>query len=134
MRFETQKDIQRETKAIECFCKEYDCDYYKLGKWEVDYKITKHNLITYAEVKGRKKDIIDSYPLPLSIRKVYKLMKKCNDPVIIWACNNGILYAKLTNLIGEIKLGGRKPRQGSSNDVEIMAYYQKQDSIKEIKY
>ncbi len=135
MRFETSKDIDREQKAITTFCNAYKLDYKKLNEWDVDFKLLKNNsLITYAEVKGRLKNAADAFPLPLAIRKVYKLCKKTPDPVIIWSCYDGILYAKLKSLKGYIRQGGRKPREGSANDIELMAYYDNQETIRFLKW
>ena len=91
MRFESQKDLERETKAIKTFCAAYNLNFEKQSDWDVDFVVFNSEYRTHVEVKG-------------------------ND------------------LIGEIKKGGRKPRQGSSNDIEIMAYYPKQESIKVLKY
>lgn len=134
MRFETQVDIDRETKAIKTFCNAYNLKYNKLSDWDIDFLVYNDKFTTHAEVKGRLRLAKDSYPLPLAIRKVYKLSEASKDPVIIWACNDGILYAKLVNLKGEIRKGGRNPRQGSANDIEMMAYYPEQDDIKFLKY
>lgn len=135
MRFEQQKDLDRETKAISFFCKNYDLIYQKLGDNDIDFKITKDNkVVSYIEVKGRIRNIDECYPLPIAVRKLYKLKEKHHNPIIIWACNDGILYAKVNELVGEVKIGGRKPRQGSSNDIELMVYYNKQENIKILKY
>jgi len=135
MRFENQKDINRETLAIQKFCNQYELKYQKLGDHDVDFKIIKDNkTVTYVEVKGRLRNISECYPLPIAIRKLHKLKEKHNDPVIIWACNDGILYAKVNKLIGSIRLSGRKPREGSYNDIELMAYYNAQEAIKTIYY
>jgi len=135
MRFETQVDLDRETKAIKTFCDKFDLQYQKLGDHDVDFKILKNKkVLTFVEVKGRLRNIDDCYPLPIAIRKVYKLCEAHKDPVIIWSCNDGLLYAKLKKLKGDIRQGGRTPRKGSHNDIELMAYYNAQESIKTIKY
>lgn len=135
MRFETKKDLNREVKAIERFCNAYKLEYKKLDAWGIDFVMFKDGKqVTHAEVKGRLKKAEKSFPLPLAIRKVYKLCEASDDPVIIWACNDGILYAKLKKLKGEIYEGGRKPREGSVNDVELMAYYPNQEAIRFLKY
>jgi len=135
MRFENQKDLDRETVAIRKFCQQYRLKYQKLGDHDVDFKISKDDkTVTYVEVKGRIRDISDCYPLPIAIRKLHKLKETHKDPVIIWACNDGILYAKVNNLVGSIRVGGRKPRKGSHNDIELMAYYNAQEAIKTLKY
>lgn len=135
MRFEKESDIRRELKAIEFFINKYNLDYKKLGEWDIDFSLHKENkLIGYAEVKGRNKNIADAYPLPLAIRKIHSLTEKTKDPIIIWACYDGIIYAKLKKLNGVIKQGGRKPRAGSVNDIELMAYYENQTDLNIIYY
>lgn len=135
MRFEKESDIKRELKAIEFFINKYNLDYKKLGDWDIDFSLHKNNvLVGYAEVKGRNKNIADAYPLPLAIRKIHSLTEKTKDPIIIWACYDGIIYAKLKKLNGVIKQGGRKPRKHSVNDIELMAYYNEQTDLNIIYY
>jgi len=135
MRFEKESDIKRELKAIEFFINKYNLDYKKLGEWDIDFSLHKNNiLVGYAEVKGRNKNIADAYPLPLAIRKIHSLTEKTKDPIIIWACYDGIIYAKLKKLNGVIKQGGRKPRKHSVNDIELMAYYNEQTDLNIIYY
>jgi hypothetical protein len=134
MRFETVTDLNREEYAIKLFCKKYNCLYEKLDENDIDYVIYNLNKqkIGYVEVKGRNKNINEAYPLPIAVRKLHKLTEKKLQSIIIWSCLNGLLYCKLNNIIGTIKTGGRKPRENSTNDIELMAYYNKQDSIKEL--
>lgn len=135
MRFEKESDIKRELKAIEFFINKYNLDCKKLGEWDIDFSLHKNNiLVGYAEVKGRNKNIADAYPLPLAIRKIHSLTEKTKDPIIIWACYDGIIYAKLKKLNGVIKQGGRKPRKHSVNDIELMAYYNEQTDLNIIYY
>ena len=134
--FETEQDLIREKKAIELFVKIFDGSFKKLDPHDIDYKVfdKDNNLIAYAEVKGRIRSMRDAYPLPISVKKLIKLIDKRLNPVIICACEDGIIYGKATNLKGEIKWGGRAPREGSSNDTELMAYYDKQKEFKYVRY
>jgi hypothetical protein len=136
MTFETEQDLIREKKAIELFVKIFDGSFKKLDPHDIDYKVfdKDNNLIAYAEVKGRIRTIRDAYPLPISVKKLIKLIDKRLNPVIIWACEDGIIYGKASKLKGEIKWGGRAPREGSSNDAELMAYYDKQKEFKYVRY
>jgi hypothetical protein len=135
MRFETEQDLIRERKAIEVFAKTFGVDYVKLDPNDVDYKILKDGQpIAYADVKGRIRTMNDAYPLPIAVRKLVKLMDKRLDPVVIWACEDGIIYGKASKLYGQIRLGGRTERTGSVNDIELMAYYEKQDNLKYVRY
>ena len=72
MRFEKDKDLTREQRAINYFVKRFDGSFKKLGPNDIDYKVfdKEGNLIAYAEVKGRYRSISNCYPLPrLSITK-----------------------------------------------------------------
>jgi len=136
MRFESNKDLQRERKAIEKFVSRFKGTYKKLGDNDVDYRVFDENnkLIAYAEVKGRYRTIANAYPLPVAARKVVKLCDKRLNPVMIWACDDGIIYGKPTHLHGEVKWGGRKPREGAVNDEELMIYYEKQKEFRYFRY
>lgn len=136
MTFETETDLIREKKAIELFVSIFGGSYLKLDPHDVDYKVfdKDKNLIAYAEVKGRIRTIRDAYPLPVAARKLVKLIDKRLTPVIIWACDDGIIYGTANKLYGEIKWGGRPPRVGSVNDSELMVYYDKQKTLKYVRY
>lgn len=136
MIFETEEDLRREKKAIETFVNIFGGTYQKLDPRDIDYKIFDKDktLIAYAEVKGRIRTMLNAYPLPISARKVVKLEDKRLLPVIIWACEDGIIYGKINNLKGEVKWGGRTPRDHSFDDSELMVYYDKQKEFKYVRY
>tara|TARA_R100000655_G_scaffold110129_1_gene167995 strand:+ start:10648 stop:11085 length:438 start_codon:yes stop_codon:yes gene_type:complete len=136
MRFETNKDLTREKKAIKKFVSRFNGSFKKLGDNDVDYRVydSSGKLIAYAEVKGRYRTIASAYPLPVAARKVVKLCDKRLNPVLIWSCDDGIIYGKPTHLKGVVRWGGRKPREGAVNDEELMIYYDKQDEFKYHKY
>ena len=136
MTFETDVDLIREKKAIELFVSIFGGSFKKLDPHDIDYKVfdKDKNLIAYAEVKGRIRTMHNAYPLPLSAKKLVKLIDKRLAPVLIWACEDGIIYGKANKLQGEIKWGGRPPRDGSVNDDEIMVYYDKQKELKYVRY
>jgi hypothetical protein len=54
--------------------------------------------------------------------------------VVVWACEDGIIYAKADKLTGTIKPGGRKPREGAFSDKEMMVYYEKQKGFKYVRF
>lgn len=136
MTFETEVDLIREKKAIELFVSIFGGSFKKLDPHDIDYKVfdKDKNLIAYAEVKGRIRTMHNAYPLPLSARKLVKLIDKRITPVLIWACEDGIIYGKANKLQGEIKWGGRPPRENSLSDAEMMVYYDKQKELKYIRY
>lgn len=136
MTFEKEIDLIREKKAIELFVSIFGGSFKKLDPHDIDYKIfdKDNNLIAYAEVKGRIRTMHSAYPLPIAARKLVKLIDKRITPVLIWACEDGIIYGKADKLQGEIKWGGRPPREGAVNDNEMMVYYDKQKELKYIRY
>jgi len=136
MRFETQEDLDREKKAIERFVSLFKGSYKKLGPDDIDYKVfdSSGNLISYIEVKGRMSLIKDAFPLCISAYKLSRLANKRLNPVLIWACLDGIIYTKIKECEGTVRWGGRKPRAGSFSDEELMVYYTNQKSFRYLKY
>jgi len=136
MRFESEDDLDRETIAIQTFVRMFNGSYKKLDPNDIDYRVydSDGKLISYAEVKSRKRNYVDAYPLPVSVRKLVKLADKRLNPVIIWACNDGIVYSKVKDLNGSIRWSGRIPRPQSYNDQELMAYFDKSNTFKFIPY
>jgi len=136
MTFETEQDLKRENKAIITFVNTFGGSFKKLDPYDIDYKVfnKEGKLIAYVEVKGRIKTMHNAYPLPIAARKAVKLTDKRLNPVIIWACEDGIIYGKVDKLKGEIKWGGRPPRDNSFNDDELMIYYDKQKALKYIRF
>ena len=136
MRFESKKDLDREVRAIDTFVNSFGGSYEKLGNNDIDFKVydKNKNLISYVEVKGRLRSMENAFPLPVAARKLVKLADKRVNPVIIWACEDGIIYSKVKDLEGTIKYSGRKLRVGASNDLELMAYYNNNENFKIIKY
>ena len=134
--FENELDLAREKKAIELFANTFNLKYVKLSQTDVDYKIFNSDdiIIGYVEVKGRIRTIRDAFPLPIALRKLVKLMDKHMKPIVVWACDDGILYADIRKIYGTVRFGGRPARQGAVNDEEMMAYYEKQDAIRYIRY
>jgi hypothetical protein len=134
--FEVEEDLRREQVAIKKFVDMFGGSFQKLDQFDIDYKVfdKDKNLIAYAEVKGRIRTMDKAYPLPIAVRKIMKLSEKRLNPVLIWACEDGIIYAKLNELVGQIKFSGRTPRAKSTNDMEIMAYYEKQKCLKYVRF
>lgn len=127
--FESNNDLKREEKAIKIFCEKFSAKWEKLGKYDVDYKVTINEKICYIEVKGRNRNIKEAYPLPLAARKMVKLVDMGKPSIIIWACLDGLIYGKTSNIFAKGIIGGRKPRSGSSNDKEYMLYFEKQKNL-----
>ncbi len=136
MRFESEVDLTRENKAITKFVSLFNGSFKKLGPNDIDYRVfnDKGELIAYVEVKGRLRPIKEAYPLPVAARKIVKLCDKRLNPVMIWTCEDGIIYAKVSEIQGEVRWGGRKPRANSVNDEELMIYYNQQKGFKYVRF
>lgn len=136
MIFESEQDIDREDRAINVFVNMFSGSYKKLDPNDVDYRVYDKdgNLIAFAEIKGRKREYNNAYPLPVAARKLVKLADKRLNPVMIWVCNDGIVYAKVKDLEGNIRWGGRKPRPNSYNDEELMVYFDESPNFKFIPF
>tara|TARA_R100001463_G_scaffold15141_7_gene39599 strand:- start:287 stop:700 length:414 start_codon:yes stop_codon:yes gene_type:complete len=130
MWFESQQDLKREKQAINTFVEKFNGSFKKLDPEDIDYKVfdSKGKHIAYAEVKGRLRMIKDAFPLPVAARKIVKLADKRLNPVMIWACLDGIIYCKVKHIKGNLCWGGRKPRPESYNDLELMVYFEKDES------
>lgn len=136
MTFETEQDLLREQKAITTFVNIFGGSFKKLDPYDIDYKVfdKEGKLIAYVEVKGRIRTMHNAYPLPVAAKKIVKLADKRLNPILIWSCEDGIIYGKIDKLKGEIKWSGRALRDNSFNDSELMIYYEKQKSLKYIRF
>jgi len=132
MTFETEQDLIREKKAIQTFVNIFAGSFKKLDPQDIDYKVFDKdgNLIAYAEVKGRIRAIYNAYPLPIEAKKLVKLIDKRLPPIVIWSCEDGIIYGKANKLKGEIKWA----QDNSFYDSELMVYYDKQKELKYVRY
>jgi len=126
LNLESEEEIRREKKAIELFVSLFNGSFQKLDPNDVDYKIFDKDkkLIAYAEVRSRFKSIYDAYPLPISAKKMVKLMDKRLNPVVIWSCDDGIIYSKISHLTGTV--------QFESDD--FVMYFEKQKSMKYVRF
>ena len=137
MRYETKEDLAREKKAVEKFVALFKGGYKKLGPNDIDFRIFDKDkkIIGYAEVKGKSCVLKDAFPLYVAARKLVKLCDKRLNPVMIWACEDGIIYGKVPEIVGEMRWGGRTDiREEAINDQELMAYFEYQRAFKYLKY
>jgi hypothetical protein len=119
---------QKIDKAIETFVKIFGGSFVKvIQSNDTLFKIMDHlNIpIAYADVQVRNRYIRDAYPLPIDVKRLNRLMDKRLNPVIVWHCDDGIIYAKLEKLRGDIML---------SQEKELMAFYEKQKAMKYVRF
>jgi hypothetical protein len=127
--FETEEELRREKKAIELFVKIFNGSYKKLDPNDVDYKVfdNNNNLIAYAEVSKKFGSMSNAYPLQIPANKVVKLTEKRLPPVLIWACDDGIIYTVATNVKGQIKAMDK-------HNLDLTVLYDKQRGFKYIRF
>lgn len=130
--FETDQDLKRKESAIKIFVERFEGSFQKLADNDVDYRVYdgKKNLIAYAEIKTIHKNMSSAYPLHIPINKLSKLCDKRLNPVLIWACDDGIIYGKAEKLSGEIRWS---PGTAINQD-EMTAYFDKQKELRYIRY
>jgi hypothetical protein len=132
----SNEEIQkRKQKAIDTFTSTFGGSYQPQSKGDVDYKIIKDGeLLAYIEVTPRYKAIANAYPLVVPTARIVKLADKRLMPVLLWACDDGIIYAKLKDVEAQIKWGSFLPHLNLAEHGELMCYYAKQKHFKYIKY
>ena len=141
-RFENKDNLERENRAIRKWLEDTSVTFKKLGMHDVDFLVhsKKSDTFAYVEVKGRHQKIENAYPLPIESRKLVKLYDSMNKNknafrcFVIWACNDGIIVGNMDDIVGQCRAGGRMNREGSSNDWEMMVYYDRQTKLKETLY
>ena len=132
----SEEELGREQKAIKTFVAVFGGSFKKLDPLDVDYKVfdKEGRLIAYVEVTERFKTLKQAFPLSVAATKIAKLIEKRLNPVLVWSCEDGIIYGKAFSLMGEIKRGGFPPRSDLSGNCELMVYYEAQKPLKYIRY
>jgi len=119
---------RRESIAIDLFLKITKFSYVFADPF---YRITNKEGITqaYVYVVPRFKMIYNAYPLPIPISYVSRLIDKRIKPIVIWSCDDGIIYAQIDKLNGAVRMGG-----DPHSPTELHCYYDKQKAIKYVKH
>lgn len=115
-----------EKKAISVFVNTFGGSFQKLDPLDIDYKIFDKDgkLVAYAEIAQRIKTMRTAYPLFLPARKLVKLIDKRIAPVLIWHCEDGIIYAKANAISGQIKFF----------EDDLFVFYDKQKEFKYVRF
>ena len=126
MQLQQSEELRREKRAIDLFVNMFGGSYQKLDQNDIDYKVFSADgqLIAYAEVSSRIRTMRDAYPLPIQAKKMIKLTDKRLNPVVIWSCEDGIIYAKVKGLSGTVQW----------EDDEFVMYFEKQKQFKYIRF
>lgn len=126
MQLQQSEELRREKRAIDLFVNLFSGSYQKLDPNDIDYKVfdASGQLIAYAEVNSRIRTMRDAYPLGMTAKKMVKLTDKRLNPVAIWSCEDGIIYAKVKGLTGTVQW----------EDDEFVMYFDKQKQFKYIRF
>ena len=118
---------QTRLKAISTFTDRFSGSYKQLDENDVDFRVynKEKKLIAYVEVIPCNKSIKDCFPLAISLRKLSHLSAKRLNPVIIWSCLDGIMYAKINEVQGKVKWHGE-----NEYSAELFVFYDKQKLFK----
>ena len=126
MKFENKENKLREQETLKTFANNFGLTFAKHPEYaHIDAALYNNgSLVGFAEVKGVHKSIEDSNDVIVSMRKIVRgqmLQVQSNLPVaILWAFNDGIVYERINNLKGIFYYGGRKVREGSTFDQEML--------------
>ena len=141
LKFENDKDRERQYTAVRQFCYSYgfyekDCGDF--SKCDYTIRNKQDEVVAYFEVKGVVgKSLNDSKTCLVALKKIAALQetqKMSGTPVVIcWAFDDGIAFAKIDNLKGTFNHGGRKEREGSTYDKEILVFVET-ENLKKIWY
>ena len=123
--FETEKDRAYQRKAVELLISgKPDLEIKDQGSHaNIDYIIGD---VAAVEIKGvrKVKSVFDDHSPVVGLRKLVDLQAFAKQhglsAYLVWAYEDGIKYTTLNNLKGKIYYGGRPPRNGSTNDLELM--------------
>ena len=117
MRFETKEDLERERKIMDRICK----DAIKLGDYELDFLIKDK---AYIEIKSAncKHNTPQFYLISLiKLVKMQEYNKRLPTYLFIqWT--DKLTYINFKDIRGNCEPNGRTPREGSSNDQELMIH------------
>jgi hypothetical protein len=117
MRFETQADLDREDAVIHRICR--GKPYIKLGEHDLDFCIVN---TAYIEIKNFTVSS-DKYPIQIvSCIKLVKMQERNKIlPTYFFAqFTDKLMFIHVDDIQGYCKIGGRKPRAGSTNDQEFI--------------
>jgi hypothetical protein len=122
MQFQSESDLVNERMIMESFACGHP--FKKLDGHDVDFVIPNR---CYVEVKARKFKH-NRYPVEIiSLIKLVKLQEKGRilPAFLVFGFTDCIGYIEVNDVRGNVRLFGRKPRKGSTNDMELMLFISK---------
>mgnify|MGYP003626333429 CR=1 FL=1 len=119
MIFETNEDLENEFNVIKKIAK--DNKIIKLSKFDIDYEIVGKAYIEIKCYKIKSNQFSHTIVSLIKLVKMQKASKKLPTFLFIQFIDD-LKYINIKDIAGEIKVGGRKPRKGSTNDLEFLCY------------
>ena len=117
MRFETKEDLERERKIMDIICK----DAIKLGDYELDFLIKDKAYIEIKSYNYKHNDLQFIFISLIKLVKMQEYSKKLPTYLFIqWT--DKLTYINFKDITGHIKTNGRTPREGSTNDQELIVH------------
>ena len=117
MRFETNEDIERERKIMDRIYK----DAIKLGDYELDFLIKDKAYIEIKSYNYKHNDLQFIFISLIKLVKMQEYSKKLPTYLFIqWT--DKLTYINFKDITGHIKTNGRTPREGSTNDQELIVH------------
>lgn len=131
----TKELESRRRVAIETYCDSMGYGFTVNVNDGVNYKITDGDNMTvgYAIVKARYKSVARANPVFVSARSLFKLIETKLEPVIIWSCNDGILYGDPRKLAGDIVYGDFSHDEELANE-SMVVFYRNTRALKRVMY
>ena len=126
MKFENKANKLREQETLKAFSDSFGLTFAKHPEYaHIDAALYNNgSLVGFAEVKGVHRSIEKAQDVLVSMRKIVRgqmLQVQSNLPVaILWAFDDAIVYERINNLKGIFYYGGRKVREGSTFDQEML--------------
>ena len=126
MKFENKANKLREQETLKAFSDSFGLTFAKHPEYaHIDAALYNNgSLVGFAEVKGVHRSIEKAQDVLVSMRKIVRgqmLQIQSNLPVaILWAFDDAIVYERINNLKGIFYYGGRKVREGSTFDQEML--------------
>jgi len=117
MRFETNEDIERERKIMDRICK----DAIKLGDYELDFLIKDKAYIEIKSYNYKHNALQFIFISLIKLVKMQEYSKKLPTYLFIQFTDE-LTYINFKDIRGHIKTNGRTPREGSTNDQELIVH------------
>jgi hypothetical protein len=122
MIFETEKDLLNELEIIKKIAGKNE--YKKLDRFGLDYEITGK---AFIEIKKYNIDFNRYQKIIVSCIKLVKMQEasKFLPTYLFIQFIDKLVYIKCDDIEGQLKIGGRAKRNGSTNDQEFLIYVDK---------